>query len=766
LPSNPDAIYPDFPGWREFLRIKKKRGAPKKDFYPTWQQARDAALKLGITTSTQYVNKDQYKLDWRLPSNPQRYYKDFPGWKKFLTPEVKKVQVTDELAASIKEGIEKKNGFASQKSSDVKRPKNGYYADWETASRAAIKLGIKTQEQYENDCHKDSRLPKKPELCYSEFKDWDSFEKIAQNEYYPTWQEASAAVQEMGIKSWSGYASGHHKDPLLPLHPDKEYEDFPGWRVYLGKEKDNQNGLSSRKNKRKSSKNLYPTWKEASKVVREMGIKTSKQYRDRYKENPRLPSTPERYYKDFPGWDKFFVREKNKKYATWQEASEAARKLNIKRREDYFKEYGRDPRLCKYPADVYKDFPGWRVFLNNRRPRYATWQEASQATIKLGISSRDEYLKRYTEDEKLRCAPYQVYEDFPGWRVYLGKAENEIIQPKTDQGRKEGDDVSKRRKREDLYKTWQEAAVAAHRLGIKSRSEYRKKYRSNQKLPGNPTNFYKDFPGWKIFLNEKSLNYYPTWQEASDVAQKLRIQTSKEYEQRCSLNTLLPADPSVFYKDFPGWTIFLNVEKKDYYPTWQEASSAAQKMMIFSESQYKMVYKADPRLPSTPDKFYDDFPSWLIFLGKVDADSLVLMPHEKVVKPNYDQMAEMLEGTNKFLPVNELFRYSGIILASKFDTAVDDMMLDLLRVKITTAIYKVFEINMCSVEVKKYDDKYRIDIVFGRLQVGAESVSTEVQKPLGFPHNAVLYLEAIDPIIKQELPDFKFNEIMIVISES
>lgn len=50
---------------------------------------------------------------------------------------------------------------------------------------------------------------------------------------------------------------------------------------------------------------------------------------------------------------------------------------------------------------------------------YKTWQEASQALKKIGIKTRTEYWERYKENKKLPASPNVFYSDFPGWTSYL-----------------------------------------------------------------------------------------------------------------------------------------------------------------------------------------------------------------------------------------------------------------------------------------------------------------------------------------------------------
>ena len=94
--------------------------------------------------------------------------------------------------------------------------------------------------------------------------------------------------------------------------------------------------------------------------------------------------------------------------------------------------------------------------------KYATIEEASKAAIKLGIKTQSEYLKRYMEDPRLPSQPHAVYHDdwqaFGTWYGFLG---NDIP---------------------DYYPTIEEASKAAINLGIKTQSEYHKRYKEDPKL--------------------------------------------------------------------------------------------------------------------------------------------------------------------------------------------------------------------------------------------------------------------------------------------
>ncbi len=159
--------------------------------------------------------------------------------------------------------------------------------------------------------------------------------------------------------------------------------------------------------------------------------------------------------------------------------------LDIKGKEDYIKRRKVDSKLPSSPSSKYSDFPGWAKFLNLKI--YETWQEAAISVRKFGIKSKvnfhSEYLKRYKEDPRLPSNPPRYYSDFPGWPKFLDL--------------------------DSYYETWQEAAVSARQLGIikvvgvRLSEEYTKKYKTDDRLPGNPRMFYKDFPGWSKFLGKE-----------------------------------------------------------------------------------------------------------------------------------------------------------------------------------------------------------------------------------------------------------------------
>tara|TARA_R110002074_G_scaffold402320_2_gene606900 strand:- start:3469 stop:6414 length:2946 start_codon:yes stop_codon:yes gene_type:complete len=170
-----------------------------------------------------------------------------------------------------------------------------------------------------------------------------------------TYAEASQAAQRNGFKKAKDYFNGYRQDPSLPSEPHKAYREvWKGWYEFLGKE-------------RPASK--YRTYAEASEAAQRLGITGKEDYRETYSQDPRLPSNPHHSYEtEWQGWPIFLGKSRPvSKYATCAEASEAAQSLDIQTVQDYSKRCEQDPKLPKSPDKYYKDeWQSWPTFLKNK----------------------------------------------------------------------------------------------------------------------------------------------------------------------------------------------------------------------------------------------------------------------------------------------------------------------------------------------------------------------------------------------------------------
>lgn len=288
-------------------------------------------------------------------------------------------------------------------------------------------------------------------------------------DFYPAWEEAAQSARQLGIGSKEEYATLYRKDPRLPASPRYTYRtEFPGWEIFLGKR----------------TAERYATWQEASKAAQTLGIKTVKEYEKRYAEDPKLPASPPSY-REYPGWIVFLGGKPRNFYPTWKQVARVCKRHNVRSVAEYHDLCDKDERLPRYPRDVYEDFPGFGKMLGSKRmveDPYPTWRIAGKAAKKLGIKSSSQYTRKYKKDSRLYAAPAERYPDFPGWARFL--------------------DIPKRKVVDDPYPTWQAASKAARAMGIKSSTEYHRRYKKDPRLPGVP-NRYKGFPGWAKFLGKK-----------------------------------------------------------------------------------------------------------------------------------------------------------------------------------------------------------------------------------------------------------------------
>ncbi len=311
-----------------------------------------------------------------------------------------------------------------------------------------------------------------------------------------------------------------------------------------------------------------------------------------------------------------------KDFYTYADAQAAAQALCIKNWPDYKKRYREDPRLPAKPETTYAGtgWIDWYDFLGNERPDfYSTYTEAQAAAQALGIKSQSDYKRRYREDPRLPASPDRIYAA-TGWIDWYDVLGNE---------------------RPDLYPTYSEAQAAAQALGIKSLSDYKKRYREDPRLPASPDRIYAatGWIDWYDFLGNESPDLYPTYSEAQAAAQALGIKRQLDYRKSFSEDPRLPSNPQSTYADtgWIDWYDFLGNERPDLYPTYAEAQVAAQALCIKNLADYNKRFSEDPRLPSNPQTTYADtgWIDWYDFLGNENPSAaLADYPH---IWANVDQ---------------------------------------------------------------------------------------------------------------------------------
>ena len=372
LPAAPHQKYRKaWRGWAEFLRVEK---AVEK--YESLSEASLAAIALGINSSTKY--RKDYQKDQRLPSCPElTYSQEWISWPNFFG----------------------------------KKKRAAKYKELAEAAVAARRLRIMTFTEYGKRYSEDPKLPKYPETVYK--KEWRGYYDFLDVEppikSYSTLAEASCAARALGFKSSLDYKNGRHQDPRLPKNPARTYKSkWENWYVFLG---------SSVLN------NKYPSIEEAGAAARKLGVFSSFEYAARYKEDPRLPATPNKQYEgNWIDFQRFLLPDK---YGSLGDVKYAIKVLKIKNSREYRDVYKGYPPLPAHPERVFaSEWIDWYELCDV--VRHYDYSQASKVAIENGIANQAAYINfiKETGDVRLPRTPDEVYKEvWINWHVFLGKEE-------------------------------------------------------------------------------------------------------------------------------------------------------------------------------------------------------------------------------------------------------------------------------------------------------------------------------------------------------
>ena len=170
--------------------------------------------------------------------------------------------------------------------------------------------------------------------------------------------DSMEATRRLLIYRSSEYPQYYRFNPMLPARPQDVYKnEWKGWPTFLG-----HNYIK------------YHTKDEIRKSIKKHRMIASRwEYKLYYKEDPCLPALgwidnnlgKEVWYYLLTG------NEKIKEYETYKEASMAAIRLNIRTIREYKARYKEDPRLPAHPERKYENdgWEGWAKFLGKNTQR-------------------------------------------------------------------------------------------------------------------------------------------------------------------------------------------------------------------------------------------------------------------------------------------------------------------------------------------------------------------------------------------------------------
>ncbi|MEZ8636977.1 VPA1269 family protein [Vibrio cyclitrophicus] len=409
---------------------------------------------------------------------------------------------------------------------------------------------------------------------------------------YSTFLEAKVAVQRLKIKTQGEYKKRYKEDPCLPSVPYHVYrEHWIDWYDFTGRER---------------PVDLYPTIGEAKAAIKTLGIVSSTEYKKRHKEDPHLPSNPQRCYKNewVDMYDYLSKEPPVDLYPTLAEAKAAVQHLKIKTHGEYRKRYKEDPRLSLNADKVYQEqWLDWYDFFGKVRPIkfYSTLVGAKIAVQSLGIKSKNEYNKRYKEDSRLPSSPHLYYNhDWLSWHDFVGKDQ-----------------------RVELFPTYEDAKVATQRLGIKGYDEYRERYKEDPCLPSAPSVAYQDeWVNWSDYLGKKqSLGFYPTYEEARAATEVIGVKTQADYQKIYREDPRLPSSPHLTYRG-KGWINWPKFFAGSILSYAQAVEYLSEKHGDLNGVEYISLPLKELGLPPNPKLIYEEYYDWDNYVGITYRDPL------------------------------------------------------------------------------------------------------------------------------------------------
>ncbi len=343
-----------------------------------------------------------------------------------------------------------------------------------------------------------------------------------------SFSEAMEVVRRMGVKSQHEYKARYKEDPRLPSDPSKIYA--ASWislfHFLTGTQKAN-----------------FYSFTEAMEAVQRMSVKTQPEYKARYKEDSRLPSTPEgAYASSWMSWTHFLTGTQKANFYSFTEAMEVVQRMGVKSVTEYRTRYKEDTSLPSNPNAIYaSSWITWPHFLTGtQRAGFYPFLEAMEVVQRLGVKSVSEYSARYKEDSRLPCEPNKIYISiWISWTHFLTGTQKASFYP------------------------FLEAMEVVQRMGIKNGAEYKARYKEDSRLPCEPNKIYaSSWTSWSHFCTgTQKASFYP-FLEAMEAVQRMGVKTQREYQAHYKEDSQLPSNPNAIYaSSWISWPHFLGKKK-------------------------------------------------------------------------------------------------------------------------------------------------------------------------------------------------------------
>ena len=489
-------------------------------------------------------------------------------------------------------------------------------------------------------------IPKTPNKVYDEWINWYDFLKnenktIKNDKNYLSYDDAKQFIKGnyniTKLNDWRILVKQNKISECIPNRPYRYYKkEWISW-----------NDFFSIKLSKYYYKNFI-SYEEAKKIVNNMNIKTSIEFKKLIKTNNiyNLPTRPELHYKlteDWVSWSTFLntnnIVDKIKisNYLLYDDAKQIIKNLNIagiKEWKELIKENKIPNFIPHYPQNYYqkrKSWISWTDFLNNnkistqdRSKYYLSYDDAKKYIKKnLGYVKTtrdwDNYFKLNDISNIIPKRPDEYYKKTNNWTSWCDFLDSNII-------------ASKFKK----FLSYIDAKKIIINLNIKSSQEYKNKIKNNNSynLPASPKCFYNktnDWISWDDYLSldDKYLSYDEAKEYITNNYNIISISEWKKLIRNKRIIKTIPSRADIYYskhnRGWISWCDFLNNKKISNkfrkFLLYDDAKKIVKEINIKSAKDYYTKIKGynTYNLPTEPYSYYkktNEWINWKDFLSK------------------------------------------------------------------------------------------------------------------------------------------------------
>jgi superfamily II DNA or RNA helicase len=301
------------------------------------------------------------------------------------------------------------------------------WRSFEEARAFVNDLKLKTVKEWFEYCRsgeKPEDIPANPRDVYEEWVSW--FDWLGTESYLEKLPFEQARAFARGLKlpnkdAWTQWCQSEKRPANIPSNPNKQYPDeWDGWPDWLG----NFN----------LSKGGSRPFKEVRAYARGLGLTSHNQWvkhcrrckQRKLREIIGIPTNADQAYQDngWAGWPDFLGAEKftKRKALSFKKARAYVHTLNIPSF-DAWRKYCKSGKLPtnipKQPLGVYDEWDGWRDWLGTAdREKFLPFAEARAFARSLGFTSCAEWFKFAKTKKRPKDIPYNpqgIYRN-KGWR--------------------------------------------------------------------------------------------------------------------------------------------------------------------------------------------------------------------------------------------------------------------------------------------------------------------------------------------------------------